>query len=345
MNIHLTLHADPEAVTRIAAESDRAVILTDSNVAPLLPQLLPLPYPVITIPAGEQHKTLATCTEVWRAMSHHSMTRHSMLINIGGGMVTDLGSFCAATYMRGIRFVNVATTLLGAVDASIGGKTGVDLDAMKNRIGLFAHPEATFIPLDTLRTLPEAELLSGYAEMVKTGYITSSYLTDRLLDTPPLPLNTEGLLPLVRECLDIKAAVVSRDPRERGERKTLNFGHTAGHAFEQLRLSRHHPIPHGEAVAHGILVALILSHMQLDFPSRHIYRYADWLGANYPPIEVRCDDYDRLLTLMLGDKKNQADGRVRFVLLSDIGDCRIDCTPSPEEIKNALDIYRDLTGQ
>lgn len=345
MNTHLTLHLDTGAVARIAGQADRIVILTDSNVAPLLPEFAPMPYPIITIPAGEHNKTLSTCIDVWRAMSDRGMTRHSLLINIGGGMVTDLGAFCAATYMRGIRFVNIATTLLGAVDASVGGKTGVDLDGMKNRVGVFAHPEATFIPLDTLRTLADIEVLSGYAEMVKTGYISSVCLTNELLNTSPLPVDAEAMLPLVKKCIEVKTAVVARDPHEGGERKTLNFGHTAGHAFEQLHLHRHNPVPHGVAVAHGILVALILSHMQLNLASEHIYRYADWLRTLYPGLAVKCDDYDMLLRLMQGDKKNHADGQVRFVLLSDIGHCRIDCTPSTENIKNALDIYRDLTGQ
>ncbi len=340
MSYTVTEHIDPEAVA--AGDFDRVAIVTDSNVARLYPSLT---EGAIIIPAGEENKTVETASAVWRGMSERGLTRHSLLVNIGGGMVTDLGAFCASTYMRGIEFVNVSTTLLGAVDASIGGKTGVDLGGLKNRIGTFAEPRHTYIATSLLATLPDREWLSGFGEMVKTGYISSPTLTAELLAIDPREADTALLTRLIEACLEVKAGVVARDPREHGERKTLNFGHTAGHAFETLALRRGRPMAHGIAVAHGILTALILSHTQLGMPSREIYRYADFLNYRFPPMRVTCDDYEELWRLMTADKKNRADGKTRWCLLREVGEAVPEVTVEKNEVESAIDIYRDLTRQ
>lgn len=321
-----------------AGDFDRVAVVTDSKIAALYPDLT---GEAIVIPAGEENKTLETAAGVWRLMSERGLTRHSLLICLGGGMVTDLGAFCASTYMRGIPFVNVSTTLLGAVDASIGGKTGVDLDGLKNRIGTFADPRHTYVATGMFATLPDAEWLSGYGEMVKTGYISSESLTAQLLDSTPRQTTPE----LVEACLAVKETIVALDPHETGLRKVLNFGHTAGHAFETLALRRGRPMPHGVAVAHGILPALILSHTRLGLPSKEIYRYADFLNETFPPMRVTCDDYDTLWQLMLADKKNRADALTRWCLLERVGEPVDEVPVEKNEVDSAIDIYRDLTRQ
>ena len=328
---------------------DRYVVITDSNVAPLLPGIITpgdplLSSPTIVIPAGEQNKTLDTAAYIWAEMQRIGVTRSSLAVNVGGGMVTDIGGFAAATYRRGVKFAHVATTLLGAVDAAIGGKTGVNFGGLKNQVGVFAMPQHTCIPLAAFKLLPHSELLSGYGEMVKTGYITSSGLVRRILDVSSQLGSPSALEPLIGECYRRKSYVVSQDPLERGMRKMLNFGHTCGHAFEEMTLARGNALPHGIAVAHGILVALILSHSLLALPSDEVYRYADFLKAVFPRVAVGCNDYPQLLQFMAGDKKNCADGKVLFVLLAACG--QVEYVPvEPKEIEVALDIYRDLTGQ
>lgn len=342
--IRVTKRVPAEELETLLSDCDRGAIVTDSNVAPLLKDTGVPDMPVITIPAGEESKNIATCTGVWREMSELGLTRHSVIVNVGGGVVTDLGGFCAATYMRGIPFINVSTTLLGAVDASVGGKTGVDLDGLKNRIGVFAQPRATFVPVEALATLPAQDMLSGYAEMIKTAYIFSPEFTDEMLRYSPLSLDVEATEKGIKRCLEVKSGVVARDPQEKGERKILNFGHTAGHAFEEFAMQRK-PMLHGIAVAHGMLVALVLSHLMCGLPSAEIYRYADRLREVFPPMRITCNDYDELLRLMRLDKKNRGGCDTRFVLLRAIGECVTDVAVPEKEIKNALDIYSDLTGQ
>lgn len=340
------------------------VVITDSNVAPLLPGIITpgdplLSSPTIVIPAGEQNKTVETAEHIWTEMLRLGMTRSSFVINIGGGMVTDIGGFAASTYRRGVKFAHVATTLLGAVDAAIGGKTGVNFGGLKNQVGVFAMPQHTCVPVAALKTLPHEELLSGYGEMVKTGYLFDRELAGRIMEAAPqldeLVRNIpdvasqaddpSSLVFLIEECCRRKSFVVRHDPHETGIRKMLNFGHTCGHAFESMTLARGNALPHGIAVAHGILVALILSHLRLALPSEEIYRYADFLKAVFPSVAVSCSDYLQLLKFMAGDKKNRADGKVLFTLLQNIGK-GVDYVPvEPHEIEAALDIYRDLTGQ
>ncbi len=349
------------------ASIDRLVVITDSNVSPLLPGIITpgdplLSSPTIVIPAGEQNKTIETAEHIWAEMQRLGMTRSSFVVNVGGGMVTDIGGFAAATYRRGIPFANVATTLLGAVDAAVGGKTGVNFGGLKNQVGVFAMPTHTYIPFAAFKTLPHEELLSGYGEMLKTSYIFSEELVRKIMDAAPMlddlvnevpdvtpPLedpDTTSLGYMIGECSRHKGFVVSQDPHEQGMRKCLNFGHTCGHAFEEMMLARGNALPHGIAVAHGILVALILSHLRLALPSEEVYRYADFLKAVFPRIAVSCNDYPQLLEFLAGDKKNRADGKMLFVLLrGTVGKVSSVEPVEPHEVEAALDIYRDLTGQ
>ena len=331
------------------ADADRVFLLTDSGVAQhYLPRThtdaLPATVSMMTVPAGEASKTLDTASKIWEWLTQEGATRHSVLLNVGGGMVTDLGGFCAATFKRGMRFVNVSTTLLGAVDASIGGKTGVDFLNFKNQVGVFAEPSVTYVPVDAFSTLPSGEFLSGYAEMLKTAFISSSALLARLYELSPLSGAPLPLAEAIEECLKVKAAIVAADPTEKGLRKVLNFGHTAGHAYETLLLSRGTPVPHGVAVAHGLLPALILSHLHKGLDSMTVQTYARFLARTYPPLPVSCSDRGELLRLMAADKKNLGDGRISFTLLRAIGEPETDCLLTPAEVDEALDLRAELLG-
>lgn len=323
-------------------------LLTDSNVAI---QVLPKIRDVLTdkeeaciieIQAGENNKNLDTLTHVWRSLSEGGATRNSLLINLGGGVVTDLGGFAAATFKRGIRFVNIPTTVLGAVDAAVGGKTGIDFDGLKNEIGAFANAECVIISSEPLATLPHEEILSGFGEIVKTAMISSGEFYHKVLNDNILS-DMHLLQEAMAECVNFKARVTEEDPHESGLRKILNFGHTAGHAFESLMLTRRTPVTHGCAVANGILVALILSHMLLNLPSDQIYLYKDRILQRYfRPIPFTCKDYDSLAEIISHDKKNSASTDWKFVLLSAIGTPRRDISVSKEDLFTALDIYCDL---
>ncbi len=297
---------------------------------------------VITIEAGDINKNLDSLTAIWKQLCDNGATRKSLLINLGGGVVTDIGAFAAATFKRGIRFINIPTTLLSAVDAAVGGKTGINFNGFKNEIGVFCEAETVIISTSFLQTLPHEEILSGYAEMLKHGLISNAETYNRLLAFDIAEANNMAhLLSLLEESVNVKKRIVEDDPTEKGIRRALNLGHTAGHAFESLALSRRAPIPHGYAVAWGLVVALVLSHMRFGFPSDQLQRLAAYIYEKYEAFHITCDDYPALLELMHHDKKNE-NSDINFTLLGEIGDVRIDCTCSEEDIKTALDIYRDL---
>lgn len=298
----------------------------------------------VVLHPGEDHKNLESAMRIWEALEDAGATRRSVVVNIGGGLVTDIGGFAAATFKRGIRFINVPTTLLGAVDAATGGKTGINFNGLKNEIGVFHLPSEVIISACPLATLSHRELVSGYAEMLKTGFIADADLYACLLDMDRV-LNDVGMLEkAMKRCVEIKENVVANDPTEKGLRKILNFGHTAGHAFESLAIERHAPLAHGEAVAHGMLVELILSHMLKGFPSEDVQRYAALLKGQYPRTGIICDDIPVLIGIMSHDKKNAVAGRANFTLLKAIGCPEIDCVPEEKEVEAALDIYRDMMG-
>lgn len=336
-----------EEVAKISP--DKVLVVTDLNVEKVVLPLLKesgilASSPRIAIPAGESGKNLDTVISVWDKLEEIGATRRSMLLNIGGGVVTDLGGFAAATFKRGVPTINFPTTLLGAVDAATGGKTGIDFRGLKNEIGAFHLPRKVIISALPFSTLPHKEILSGYAEMVKTALISDRSFYLSLLDMESILKDEDKLGKAVEKCVIVKEDVVAQDPTEKGLRKILNFGHTAGHAFESLRIERKLDVSHGEAVAHGMLVALILSHMKLKFDSMEVQHYSKFLKDYYPGALVRCDDLPEVMHKMNSDKKNKTYGQPVFTLLSSIGNPEIDCTPSQDEIKEALELYIDMVS-
>ena len=217
--------------------------------------------------------------------------------------MTDLGGFAAATFKRGIRFINIPTTLLSAVDAAVGGKTGVNFNGLKNEIGVFKEAETVIISTVFFSTLPERELKSGYAEMLKHGLLDGEAVYNKLLDYDFDNVAGNGLLRLVEESVNVKRRIVEQDPFEQGLRRALNLGHTAGHAFESLALKRNSPVPHGYAVAWGMVVEAVLSHTEKGFPSAELYRLADYVCRHYGAFHITCDDYPELIEFMRHDKK------------------------------------------
>lgn len=322
-------------------------LFTDENTSSLvLPRLAEqIPYLSklhnIMIPAGDDNKNVESLTKVWRALSSDGANRKSTLFCIGGGMVTDLGGFAAATFKRGISCVNVPTSLLGMVDAATGGKTGINLDNLKNEVGAFSMPKDVVIIPETLDTLPETEFLSGYAEMLKTALIADAEMYQALLDVEKYLADRRAIMPWVYRCIEIKTGVTTRDPKEKGERKILNFGHTAGHAFESLALKRGNPVAHGVAVAHGMLWEIILSSLPTTDNSQLATTYAAMLKEFYPRLEVGCRDIDDLIDLMHHDKKN-SDSRINFTLLDAVGAPRWDQYPPEVQIRAAYEIYGEL---
>lgn len=328
-------------------EPNKTFVLVDNNTQQLVfPRLAKSTTlrdaEVITISAGDTNKNLDSLVHIWSELGNRGATRKSLIINLGGGVVTDIGAFAGATFKRGIKIINCPTTLLSAVDAAVGGKTGINFNGLKNEIGAFREAEAVIISTCLFDTLPQEELLSGYAEMLKHGLISNRDTYNSLLDFNINSADTDRLLELLQQSVNVKRRIVNEDPTEKGIRRALNLGHTAGHAFESLALHRNHPIPHGYAVAWGLIVELVLSHMQLQFPSVELQRLATYIYKNYGSFNITCDDYPTLLEYMRHDKKNNSTSSINFTLLHDVGNLKIDCTATEDEIKSALDIFRDL---
>lgn len=330
-------------------EHDKIFVLTDENTAkccwPVIQSFLCLKRAkLITIPASDTHKDIDSLAQVWTALGQGGATRHSLLINVGGGMTTDLGGFAASTFKRGINFINIPTTLLAMVDASVGGKTGINFNGLKNEIGVFN--ESKFVILDTcfLKTLDHENLLSGYAEMLKHSLIANEKMWAEHVrfdwHGSDLSLLTAHLSPLVRMSVEVKERIVTEDPLEKGIRKALNVGHTVGHAFESFAMKTGRPILHGYAVAYGIICELYLSVTKTGFPVDQMRQTVSFIRGHYGTFDITCDDYDQLIELMTHDKKNTS-GIINFTLLGGIGDIRVNQTATAEEIKEALDFYRE----
>ena len=326
-------------------EHDMTFILADKTTAqccvPLVEQLPCLQgAKQVVIEATDTHKDIQSLMHVWQALSEGGATRHTLLINIGGGMVTDLGGFAASTFKRGINYINIPTTLLSMVDASVGGKTGINFLGLKNEIGVFNNAKSVILDTVFLNTLDIENLLSGYAEMLKHGLIANEQMLGELLtydiEHPDLSL----LKPMVAASVAVKQRIVTEDPTERGLRKALNLGHTAGHAFESLALQRR-PVLHGYAVAWGLVVELYLSAIKTGFPSDKLHQTVRFILDHYGKMNITCDDYPILLELMTHDKKNTA-GIINFTLLGGVGDIRLDQTATKEEICEAFDFYREI---
>ena len=319
----------------------RFFILTDENTAehclPLIRQQLNNMdnFDIIEINAGEESKNIDFCVGVWKMLIDFEADRQSLLINLGGGVISDLGGFAASTYKRGIDFVHVPTTLLSQVDASVGGKTGIDLDSIKNIIGTFTQPKAVFIEHSFLKTLPARQILSGLAEMLKHGLIIDaeywSLLKNSDLDHPSAEL--------VYHSIEIKNKVVIEDPHEKSIRKSLNFGHTIGHAIETYSLMNDdNPLTHGEAIAIGMICEAKLSQQKVGLSEDELRDITDTIGNLYPRYEISESIFKKLYNIMLKDKKNQS-GRINCTLLTNIGQCRIDNICTEDELCDSLRYY------
>ncbi|MBR5639263.1 MAG: 3-dehydroquinate synthase [Muribaculaceae bacterium] len=344
MTLHITNDVDATLNSIIEGGNYNVVIvLVDTNTRRLVLPLLPClsNAHIIEITPGDDNKNLVTLSHVWSEMVQCGATRHSLLVNLGGGMVTDLGGFAAATFKRGIDFVNVPTTLLGAIDAAVGGKTGINFNGLKNEIGVFAPAKAVIVSTIFFPTLPEKEFKSGFAEMLKHAMLHSHDSFDQMLSFNFQSIDYDLLLTLMKESLLVKQNIVEQDPTEQNMRKALNLGHTVGHAFESKALDDGKPVPHGYAVAWGLVVESVLSHIMLQFPSADLYTLARFVKENYGVFHITCDHYDQLLDLMRHDKKSQ-NGEINCTLLKECGKPVINNTIKEDDLKTALDIYRDL---
>ena len=295
----------------------------------------------VVIPAGENNKKIESVARIWEFLSTNGGDRKSLLINIGGGMLTDLAGFAATTFKRGIDFLNIPTTLLSQVDASVGGKTGINFGGYKNEIGTFKEPVAVIINTDFLKTIDRENFISGFAEMIKHGLI---YNPDHLTDLKSFDLvniNYNHLQNLIRDSVNVKEYFVANDPTEKNIRKALNFGHTIGHAFESYAMIRNTPIQHGYAVAYGMIAELYLSVKKCGFPSEDFHNLTEWLLKLYGKFRISENEFNALFDLMTHDKKNVA-GRINFTLLSRVGKIEINQNCEKELIMESLRYYANL---
>lgn len=293
----------------------------------------------IIIGATDRRKNLDTLVHVWESLQQGKATRHSLLINLGGGMVTDLGGFAASTYKRGINFINIPTTLLAMVDASVGGKTGINFGGLKNEIGVFNDAEFVLLDTNWLRTLDEENIRSGYAEMLKHGLIADDTMWAELINFNLAQPNLRQLASMLNKSVRIKERIVAEDPHEKGIRKALNLGHTFGHAFESWAMKRQ-PVLHGYAVAFGLIAELYLATTRTDFPTERMRQTVNFIRAYYGSLPITCNDYPELIELMHHDKKNRGN-EINVTLLGGIGDIRINQTITEGDIKEALDFFRE----
>jgi 3-dehydroquinate synthase len=299
---------------------------------------------VYTMPSGDHYKTIETVVDIWKFLGENGGTRKSMIINLGGGVVTDLGGFVANTFKRGIRFINIPTTLLSMVDAAVGGKTGINFNGLKNEIGVINPAETVVFYPDFLRSLDTENLLSGYAEMLKHGLLSSEEEMNRLRKFDATNPDFELLAQLIETSIEVKANIVKQDPTEKGIRKALNLGHTIGHAFESYSHEINRPILHGYAVAWGLIGELFLSYKLKGFPQKIMLNTTRFIKDYYGAFEITCKDYPALYEYMAHDKKNVTAGEINFTLLSNVGEIIPNCIVDKELIYQALDFYRDSVG-
>lgn len=341
----ISRHLKTELAKAIAeCEHDRIFVLVDETTNKLCWSLVKdylclKDAQTIIIGATDRRKNLETLVHVWESLQQGKATRHSLLINLGGGMVTDLGGFAASTYKRGINFINIPTTLLAMVDASVGGKTGINFGGLKNEIGVFNDAEFVLLDTNWLRTLDEENIRSGYAEMLKHGLIADDTMWAELINFNLAQPNLHQLAFMLDKSVRIKERIVAEDPLEKGIRKALNLGHTFGHAFESWAMKRQ-PLLHGYAVAFGLIVELYLATTRTDFPTERMRQTVNFIRAYYGSLPITCNDYPELIELMHHDKKNRGN-EINVTLLGGIGDIRINQTITEEDIKEALDFFRE----
>ena len=315
---------------------DKFFVLTDENIyrvySSLIASLLPeKEVTKIVISAGEESKSIENVIFIWNKLLEAKAGRDSLLINLGGGTITDIGGFAASTYKRGIDYINVPTTLLAMIDASIGGKNGINFNNYKNQIGLFSEPNSVIINPNFLKTLNERELMSGLAEMMKYAFIADESLLD---------LDSDNYLDFIEKAAEIKEDVVSLDMKETGLRKILNFGHTIGHALESYYLEKENYLTHGEAVALGIYSALYLSVKYCGLDDKWLFFYEMWFKGNLNLMNLNGFDVDAIYSYLSYDKKNKG-GKPQFVLISAPGKPKIDVEVFEEDIKESIAILKN----
>jgi len=309
---------------------------TNKYCLPIIEDLLPSNFTKILIKSGEHHKNLATCERVWDRMTNANMDRHSLLVNLGGGVIGDLGGFCASTYKRGIDFIQIPTTLLAQVDASVGGKLGIDFHGLKNHIGVFQLPKAVLIDPKFIDTLSIQQKKSGFDEIIKHCLIRDEQEWNVIRQQSFEELD---LSKLIAHSVAIKEAVVLEDPKEAGLRKILNFGHTLGHAIETYLLDKgKRKILHGEAIAIGMIVEAFISHQRDLISLQELEEIESYLFENYGRVKLHPEEISKIIALTAQDKKNKGK-EIRFSLLTGIGDCGYDIPVSASEMKKAIQYY------
>lgn len=327
---------DIEKFQRLVDSHSKTFVLCDGNT---VNYCLPLffektrinDFVLIEIPFGERNKNINTVQEIWKQLIENHADRNSLLINLGGGCVSDIGGFAASCFKRGIDFINVPTTVLAMVDASVGGKTGVDFQGIKNQIGTFAQPLAVLVLTEFTQTLPKREFVSGLGEILKYGFICNEYFLDA-----KLPLNPD----FVKKAIEAKNAITKQDPTEHGIRKCLNFGHTVGHAIESLFVGTDTQLLHGEAVALGMLPALYLSEIYCGLDKKWTAIYKNIFTNLFDSVKITDLDLKSLLELMRHDKKNLGD-EIRFVLISEPGKPIVDVAVKEDDIVASVNYLLD----
>ena len=314
-------------------EQDQIVAVVDAKIS------TPSDFPTLRLTMDEAHKDLSSVERVWDFLFEQGLTRRGLVIAVGGGGLTDVVGFAAATYKRGVDYINVPTTLLAMIDASTGGKTGFNYRGLKNSIGAFAPPVETLICPQWLKTLPAKEFLSGFGEMLKTGLLDKDGLWNLLLQYDLGALDVEKLTPLIAQCVAIKERIVASDPHEEGPRKALNLGHTFGHALEEVALGN---IPHGYAVLYGLIAELYLSVALLGCPREPLQQLTQVMLHYYGKPNCKCSDRERLIALMQQDKKNERTAEINCTLIRSIGSSAINQIITVDEANEALDYLFSL---
>ncbi|MGB3586383.1 MAG: 3-dehydroquinate synthase [Tunicatimonas sp.] len=333
-----------EELSNLLAKNNfsQVAVLVDENTQehclPLIQKVLPSDYTLAETKSGEVNKNLDTCAHIWQQLTEQHFDRKGLLINLGGGVIGDMGGFCAATYKRGVAFVNIPTTLLAQVDASVGGKLGIDFNGFKNHIGLFQEPQQVLIDAQFLKTLPEQELRSGFAEVIKHALIQDLVYWNKLRS---VALTNQPWVEHIRHSVRVKSWVVDQDFREGGLRKILNFGHTVGHAVESHFLESATPLLHGEAIAIGMIAEAQLSIRYASLSSEEAEELEDFILAIFGKVAIPLDSLEAITHLAKQDKKNQQ-GTILCTLLDKVGKACFDIPVTESAIREALEYYRNL---
>lgn len=344
-NVVCTANADHELKKILDLHKGKVFVLMDENTErnclkrlPCLGQRGAIP---VRIKSGEENKNLDTLQLIWKQMGGNGGDRKSLFVNLGGGVIGDMGGLAASLFKRGIKFVNVPTTLLAQVDASCGGKLAVDFNNLKNEIGLFRNPDKVIISSEFLQTLPVEQIVSGMAEMIKHAVLYSETYLDEISEFDPRNPDWNLLGKLVETSVRIKNDFAGKDPTETGIRKMLNLGHTIGHAVESYSFTTASPLLHGEAVAIGLVCELFLSNKILHFPVQKMMRITNLIASTYKPYKIQYEIYDKLIDLMTHDKKN-TDGMISFSLMSNYGEFQIDQHCTKDDMYQALSFYNQM---